>query len=187
MDNGHRNSSKYVYILSFCLLRYFFVIMTTIRKGKKSDVPAVFKLVQELALYEKAPEEVLTSVAQYEEDGFGEKPLFEFFVAEDEKDGIVGIAFFYVGYSTWKGKMVYLDDLVITQTWRRKGIGSLLMDRLIQHSKEIGAQQLRWHVLDWNTPAIRMYEKMNAELDGEWVTCKLDRAQIENWKQTNTS
>ena len=152
-----------------------------IRKGIKSDVPAVFSLVQELAHFEQAPDQVITSAEQYEKDGFGESPLFEFFVAEDEKDGVVGIAFFYVGYSTWKGKMVYLDDLVITEAWRRKGIGSLLMNRLIAHSKEIGAQQLRWHVLDWNTPAIRMYENMNAELDGEWITCKMTREQLESW------
>ena len=153
----------------------------TIRKGIQSDLPAVFALVQELAIYENALDKVNTSVAQYTEDGFGAKPLFEFFVAEDEKAGVVGIAFFYIGYSTWKGKILYLDDLVITDRFRKRGIGKHLMDTLVRYGREQKVNQIRWHVLDWNEPAIRLYKKLGAELDPEWITCKLNRDQIDNW------
>lgn len=153
-----------------------------IRKGIAADLPSVHALVRELALFEKAPEEVETTAAQYELDAFGEQAFFEFFVAESSPEGIVGIAFFYFGYSTWKGKILYLDDLVITEKWRRKGIGSLLMDQLVRYGLENEVRQLRWQVLDWNDPAIRMYEKIGANLSGEWINCSLSRAQMEQWQ-----
>ncbi len=149
-----------------------------IRKGTREDLPSAHALVRELALYEKAPEQVITTAEQYARDGFGsERPLFEFFVAEHE-DNVVGIAFFYFGYSTWKGKNLYLDDLVITESYRRKGIGKLLIDQLVQYGKEQAAQEIRWHVLDWNEPAINLYDKLGASIDPEWITCKLNREQI---------
>lgn len=149
-----------------------------IRKGIKEDLPAVHRLVAELALFEKAPEQVETTAEIFADDGFGERPFFEFFVAEHPADGIIGIALFYFGYSTWKGKMLYLDDLVITGKWRRKGIGQLLFDRLVEYGVEHKIGQMRWHVLDWNEPAINMYKKVGAELDGEWITCKLSGQQL---------
>ncbi|MEO0470860.1 MAG: GNAT family N-acetyltransferase [Bacteroidota bacterium] len=152
-----------------------------IRKGTEADLEAVHALVRELALFEKAPEEVITSPEEYARDGFGERSFFEFFVAEDTKDGVVGIAFFYFGYSTWKGKILYLDDLVITENWRRKGIGGLLLDRLVHFAKEHRAKQVRWQVLDWNEPAIKMYRKVGANLDEEWINCKLEQADIDRW------
>lgn len=152
-----------------------------IRKGTEADMPQVHKLVYELAVFEKAPEEVLTNPEIFARDGFGAHPLFECFVAENEQKEIVGIALFYFGYSTWKGKKMYLDDLVVTESYRRKGVGQLLFDQLVAYAVAEDVQQLRWHVLDWNTPAIRMYEKLNANLDGEWITCKLSKEQLENW------
>ena len=152
-----------------------------IRKGTEADLPAVHALVRELALFEKAPEEVITTPEEYARDAFGDRSFFEFFVAEDPSDGVVGIALFYFGYSTWKGKILYLDDLVITESWRRKGIGSLLLDRLVHFAKENNAKQVRWQVLDWNQPAIKMYQKVGAQLDEEWINCKLELDDIKRW------
>ena len=135
-------------------------------------MPAVHKLVEELALFEKAPEEVRTSPEEYAVDGFGEQPAFECLVAVHPRDGIVGTAFYYFAYYTWKGRMIYLDDLVITEAHRRSGIGSLLMDALIDYGKGLGIREIRWQVLDWNEPAIKLYEKLGARLDGEWINCR---------------
>ena len=147
--------------------------MISIRKATPEDMHAVHTLVRELALFEKSPEEVDTSPEAFRADGFGERPFFECLVAEHPEDGIIGITLYYFGYSTWKGKMLYLDDLVVTQRYRRKGIGSQLMEALIAAAKAAGVTHMRWQVLDWNTPAIEMYKKLGAELDGGWVNCKL--------------
>ncbi|MEZ4776549.1 MAG: GNAT family N-acetyltransferase [Bacteroidia bacterium] len=152
-----------------------------IRKGVTKDIPAVHQLVCELAAYEKAPHEVATTVAQYEQDSTGPRPWFEFFVAEHEDEGIIGMALYYYGYSTWKGKKLYLDDLVVTERWRRKGIGQMLFDQLVFVALEEQAQVMSWQVLDWNTPAIRMYEKIGAFLDPEWINCRMSRTQMEQW------
>jgi L-amino acid N-acyltransferase YncA len=141
--------------------------MITIRPALATDMPAVWALIYELAVYEKAPEEVKTTPASMIRDGFElERPLFHCIVAEDEAKEIVGIALYYLAYSTWKGKMLYLDDLVV-------GLGQRLMDTLLSIAKNEKAQQMRWHVLDWNEPAIQFYEKLGANLDGEWITCKV--------------
>ncbi|NVK85242.1 MAG: GNAT family N-acetyltransferase [Cytophagia bacterium] len=151
-----------------------------IRKGIKSDLPQVLELIHELAIYEKAPEEVEITLSQLEEDGFGEKPVYEFFVAEDEKQ-IVGIALFYYRYSTWKGKAVYLEDLVVRESERGKGYGQLLLDAIIREAKKTNSKQVRWQVLDWNEPAINFYKKLGADLDGEWINCTLNAKQIEEY------
>ena len=157
--------------------------MIHIRKGGPEDIPAAFNLVKELAIFEKAPEQVITSEEIYTEDAFGgDNPWFEFFVAEDESAGIVGVSIFYFGYSTWKGRMLYLDDLVINEAHRRKGIGKMLLDRLVAYGKEKGVNQMRWQVLDWNTPAIKLYEKVGASIEDEWLDCKLSKEQMEGWK-----
>ena len=151
-----------------------------IRKGEKKDIPQVLELIKELALYERAPNEVITSVEQMERDGFGEDAVFRFLVAESEKK-IIGIALYYTAYSTWKGKYIYLDDLIVTEKLRRSGTGKLLFDALVKETQREGANQLRWHVLEWNTPAINFYKKYNATLDPEWITGKLEKEQIENF------
>ena len=155
-------------------------MIITIRKGEKKDLPQVLELVNELALYERAPHEVITTVEQMERDGFGENPVFRFLVAEAE-DKIIGIALYYTAYSTWKGKYIYLDDLIVTEKLRRSGTGKLLFDALLKEAKREGANQLRWHVLEWNTPAIEFYKKYSAGLDPEWIMGKLTKEQIDSF------
>lgn len=155
--------------------------MINIRKAIATDTPAIHKLIHELALYEKEPDQVITTPEKMAKDGFGEHPLFEAFVAEHATDGIVGIALFYFGYSTWKGKLCYLDDLVVTESYRQKGIGKRLLNRLAVYAATQDAGQLRWHVLDWNEPAIGFYNKIGAELDETWITCRLSKEQLAVW------
>ena len=143
-----------------------------IRKGTKQDLPSVLDLIHELALFEKAPEQVTNTVNDMEEDGFGKNPVFNFYVAE-LNNKIIGIAVYFIKYSTWKGKGLYLDDLFVTEKFRGKGIGKKLFDIIIEEAKKINAKQLHWQVLDWNTPAIDFYKKYGATIDAEWLDCKL--------------
>jgi GNAT superfamily N-acetyltransferase len=152
-----------------------------IRVGTPEDVPQLLALIEELALYEKAPEEVRVTSETLLQDGFGPEPLYRFLVAEIGED-TVGIALYYFGYSTWKGKMMYLDDLIVSEKFRRNGVGRVLFDRLMQVAQAEQAQQLRWHVLDWNEPAIKFYEMIQAELDPEWITGKISYKQIQDFK-----
>lgn len=143
-----------------------------IRAGKIEDVPQALLLIKELALFEKEPNEVITTIASMEQDGFGDHPSYTLTVAE--LDGaIVGIAIYFVKYSTWKGKGVYLDDIVVTESLRGKGIGKLLFDHVINYAKSIDAKQMHWQVLDWNEPAIAFYKKYNTYFDKGWINCKL--------------
>ena len=148
-----------------------------IRKGKKEDIPAVLSLIRELAEFEKAPGEVTNTEADMERDGFGEFPVFSLLIAESGSE-IVGMAIYFVKYSTWKGKGVYLDDIVVKESLRGQGIGTLLMDAVIKESRKIGAKQLHWQVLDWNEQAIEFYRKYAAAFDGSWINCKLDEGQL---------
>ena len=150
---------------------------TTVRFAKEEDIPFVHALIQELAAYEKAPEEVTNTVEDMLRDGFGAQPVFRCQVAETDGK-ITGMAIYFVKYSTWKGKGVYLDDIVVTESMRRLGIGKLLFDAVMKDAKAIGAKQLHWQVLDWNSPAIEFYKKYNADLDGEWINCKLTEKQL---------
>lgn len=152
-----------------------------IRKGIKSDIPAVLSLIKELALYEKAPEEVTNTIEDMEGDGFGAQPVFRMLVAENEGK-VVGMAIYFIKYSTWKGKGVYLDDIVVNESYRGKGIGKLLLDGVIRDCKTLGAKQLHWQVLDWNAPAIGFYKKYASSFDSEWINCKLTEAQINEFK-----
>ena len=143
-----------------------------IRRALRSDCPRLMELVHELAVYERAPDEVTVSREHFEESGFGEKPVWWAFVAE--VDGIVqGFALYYIRYSTWKGQCLYLEDLLVTNEMRGKGLGKLLFDRLIQEAKEKGWNRMTWQVLDWNEPAINFYKKYNANLEGEWLNGRL--------------
>ncbi|MEM6765335.1 MAG: GNAT family N-acetyltransferase [Bacteroidota bacterium] len=157
-----------------------------IREGHIGDVEAIFSLVEELGVYEKAGHEIDTSPAQLEKDGFGPNPLFNTYVAVTPGREIVGVAIFYIGYSTWKGKQLYLDDLVVTEAYRRKGVGQQLLDKLISHAQAHGVCQMRWHVLNWNEPAIRFYEKIQAQLEDAWITCKLERNQLAAYQAGGT-
>jgi GNAT superfamily N-acetyltransferase len=152
-----------------------------IRKGRKEDLPHVLKLVHELAEFEKAPDAVTNTVKAMEEDGFGGKPVFDFHVAV--VDGIiVGIALYFVKYSTWVGKGLYLDDLMVTEKMRGKGIGQKLFNAFMDEAKRINAKQVHWQVLDWNTPAIDFYKKMNASIEEQWWDCKMLEQQIKEYK-----
>ncbi|MBT8195731.1 MAG: GNAT family N-acetyltransferase [Bacteroidia bacterium] len=152
-----------------------------IRKGTKEDVPAASALVKELATYEKEPEAVITTVESMLKDGFSEKPIYYLHVAELDGE-VVGIAIYFIMYSTWKGRCLYLDDIVITEKHRRKGIGNLLFDEIVRETKKLNCKQMHWQVLDWNEPAINFYKKYNANLDGEWINGKLNVEQIKNFE-----
>lgn len=153
--------------------------MYTIRKGKIEDLPRVLELVNELAVYEKAPDEVINTVELMEKDGFGENPVFGFFVAvKDSSKEIVGISIYYYRYSTWKGKRLYLEDIVVTESERGNGAGKLLFDRTLEKCLEDGCSGMTWQVLDWNAPAINFYKKYGASLEEEWVNCNLQDFQI---------
>lgn len=149
-----------------------------VRQGVKSDLPQVLNLVKELAAYEKAPNEVEVTVEEMEKDGFGEHPVFSFFVAE-QNGKILGIAIYYVKYSTWKGKCLFLEDIVVTESHRQEGIGKRLFDEVLKVAKAMKVRRLEWQVLEWNEPAIRFYKKMNAHLDPEWINGKLVYEQIQ--------
>ena len=152
----------------------------TIRKGLKSDIPQVVELVKELAAYEKAPDEVAVTIEEMELDGFGTNPIFQFFVAE--VDGkTVGISLYYIKYSTWKGRCVFLEDIIVTEEYRKYGIGKKLFDEVVKVAKEMGARRMEWQVLEWNEPAIKFYKKVNSQFDSEWVNCKLSEEQIQEY------
>jgi GNAT superfamily N-acetyltransferase len=147
-------------------------MQTIIRKGKQGDIPRVLELVKELALYEKAPDEVITNIEQMIADGFGSNPVYKLLVAE--VDGMVqGIAIYFIKYSTWKGKGIYLDDIIVQEKFRGEGIGKKLFDEVIKECKRAACKQLHWQVLDWNEPAINFYKKYNTSFENGWVNCKL--------------
>lgn len=148
---------------------------TIVRKANENDLQAILNLVRELALYERAPEEVIVTEATF--NIHWKNNRFEALVAL-ENNRMCGCAIYYLAYSTWKGVILYLDDLIVTEEYRRKGIGKQLFDELIRVSVQLKVTQMRWHVLNWNKPAIRFYEKYNAELDQEWVTGKLSAEQL---------
>lgn len=144
-----------------------------IRNAQKRDMAAVLGLIRELAIFEKAPDAVIVTEKDLMKDGFGKKPLFKAFVAELSKE-VVGMALVYTGYSTWKGKLVYLDDLIVKNEHRNKGIGKLLLDEVICYAAKEGARILKWQVLRWNKNAIRFYKRYeNIIFDDEWVDCKM--------------
>jgi GNAT superfamily N-acetyltransferase len=143
-----------------------------IRRAVKEDCVRLMELVKELALYEKAPEEVTVTMPHFIESGFGENPVWWAFVAE--VDGRVeGFALYYIRYSTWKGQRMYLEDILVTEKMRGNGLGKLLFDKLIEEAKEKNFSGMVWQVLDWNEPAINFYKKYNASFDAGWVNVSL--------------
>lgn len=145
-----------------------------IRKAEKKDCSAMMELIRELAVYERAPEEVTVDFNHFEESGFGEKPVWWAFVAEVENK-VVGFALYYIRYSTWKGQRLYLEDILVNEPYRGKGIGKLLFDQLIEEAKEKKLQAMVWQVLEWNEQAINFYKKYEGvKFDGEWLNCSLE-------------
>jgi GNAT superfamily N-acetyltransferase len=143
-----------------------------IRKAERKDCARLLELIQELAEFEKAPQEVTVTLSHFEESGFGEKPVGSAFVAE--VDGVVeAFALCYIRYSTWKGQRMYLEDILVSEKMRGKNIGTLLFNRLIEEAKEKKLHGMVWQVLNWNKPAIAFYKKYNADLDDEWINCSV--------------
>lgn len=143
---------------------------TLIRRAVREDCRRILELVKELAVYERAPDEVTVTLEHFEESGFGEKPVWWAFVAE--VDGQVeGFALYYIRFSTWKGQRMYLEDFLVTEKLRGHGIGKQLFDQLVVEAKEKKFNGIVWQVLEWNEPAINFYKKYNAAFDAEWVNC----------------
>lgn len=149
--------------------------MISIRPGTRADMPQVFDLVMELAVYELAADQVSNSLEQMTEDGFGLQPLFSFLIAEDtDVNKIVGIALYYYRYSTWKGKRLYLEDIIVTESHRGYGIGKMLLEETIEMARQMKCTGMMWQVLDWNQPAIGFYKQFGTRFDDGWTNCHLD-------------
>ncbi|HRE79379.1 MAG TPA: GNAT family N-acetyltransferase [Flavobacterium sp.] len=155
-----------------------------IRKGELSDMTAVLGLIQELAVFEKEPDAVVVTVADLERDGFGEKPLFQTVVAELNGE-IIGMALYYYRYSTWKGKTIHLEDLIVKEAHRGTGAGLALYTEIMKQGKKDGVRRIEWNVLDWNEPAIRFYEKSGAKLLDDWRVVQMDEEGIEKFLKNN--
>ena len=143
-----------------------------IRKANATDIPSMMKLIVELAIYERAPNEVTNTEQMMLKDGFGDNPLYHAFVADIEGE-IIGFAITYYRYSTWKGRCLYLEDLIVTENYRNKGIGQKLFDYCLSFGKKNSCEKMFWQVLDWNQPAINFYNKNNAQLDNSWINGSL--------------
>jgi GNAT superfamily N-acetyltransferase len=144
----------------------------SIRRANREDCPRMLELVQELATFERAPDQVTVTLEHFEESRFGPNPVYWAFVAEENRY-IVGFALYYIRYSTWKGQRMYLEDILVTESHRGKKIGQKLMDRLIIEAKEKSLHGITWQVLEWNEPAIKFYSKYNPVFDDEWTNCSI--------------
>lgn len=143
-----------------------------IRRAERNDCPRLLELIQELATYERAPDEVTVTLDHFEESGFGKNPVWWAFVAE--VDGKVeGFALYYIRYSTWKGQRMYLEDILVTEKMRGRSLGKLLFDRLIEEARDKNFSAIVWQVLEWNDPAINFYKKYETSFDPEWINCSL--------------
>lgn len=150
-----------------------------IRIGEQSDVEAALNLINELAVYERAPHEVEVTLDEMIKNGFNENPIFHFFVLE--KNGLViGLALYYFKYSTWKGKCLFLEDIIVTENERRNGYGKLLFNEVVKVAKELKVRRMEWQVLNWNNPAIDFYKNYQANFDHEWINCKLTYQQLQS-------
>ena len=148
-----------------------------IRKGVKKDLPQVLALIKELADYEKSLDQVDVTLEQLEKDGFDGHPHYYLLVAE-EKGEIIGTCFYFIRYSTWKGKVLFLEDFVVKEEYRRMGIGGMLFEETIRIANKENMDGLHWQVLDWNTPALNFYKKYNASISSTWLNGRLDKEQI---------
>tara|TARA_B100001142_G_scaffold324285_1_gene375743 strand:+ start:499 stop:975 length:477 start_codon:yes stop_codon:yes gene_type:complete len=154
-------------------------MQTTIRKGERKDLPSVLNLIKELADYEHARKEVTLTLEDLENDGFGARPWYWFLVAE-KNNKIIGLSFYWIRYSTWKGKFLFLEDFIIKEECRGNGVGSKLFEETIKICQELKLNGMTWQVLDWNKQAINFYKKYNAEISSEWLNGKLTKKQINN-------
>ena len=150
-----------------------------IRTAIEKDCPPILELIHELALYEKAPQEVTVTLQEFVDAGFGANPVWKAFVAESEGK-IIGFALYYIRYSTWKGCRLYLEDFIVTEEFRGQGVGKLLFETVMQEAKDKGFNGMSWQVLDWNEPAINFYNKYNAYLEAGWLNASFSKEQINN-------
>lgn len=152
----------------------------TIRNATRQDAKAILSLIQELATYEKEPEAVVVTVDDLIRDGFGKNPKFHCFVAEIDKE-IVGIALVYTRYSTWKGNVLHLEDLIVSASQRGKGLGGLLLNEVIKYGHNLGVKRISWEVLNWNTPAINFYEHIGANILKDWYVVQMNEQGIQQY------
>lgn len=148
-----------------------------LRFAKKEDCTRLLELITELAIYEKAPDEVTVTLSEFEDAGFGSRPVWKAFVAEGQ-NGIVGFALYYTRYSTWKGCRLYLEDFIVTEEVRGQGVGKLLFDRVMKEAKDGNYNGMSWQVLDWNEPAINFYRKYAAQFESEWLNVSFSKEQL---------
>ncbi len=153
------------------------ILLMVIRKGQKEDMPAALELIKELAVFEKEPDAVVVTVDELVKDGFGPNPLFKTFVAEKDNE-IIGMALFYYRYSTWKGKTIHLEDLIVKENHRGTGAGSALYKEVIKFAKQEGVRRVEWAVLNWNQHAIDFYERSGATVFQDWLTVQMDEEGI---------
>ena len=156
-----------------------------IRKGTPTDMPAVLSLIKELAAYEKEPDAVVVTVEDLVRDGFSPNPLFHCFVAE-VNDRIIGIALYYYRYSTWKGKTIHLEDLIVKEKKRGIGAGMALYKEVIKQGKKDGVRRIEWAVLDWNQNAIDFYVKTGTKVLSDWRVVQMDEQGIEAFLKSNS-
>lgn len=153
-----------------------------IRKGKKEDLDQVLELIKELALYEKAIDQVTISLEDLELDGFGKHPFYWFIVAEYQNK-IIGISFYFIRYSTWKGKFLFLEDFIVQEKWRGNGVGAMLFEATIKIALEMKTKGMFWQVLDWNEPALNFYNKYDSIIENTWLNGKLTLDQLQKIAQ----
>lgn len=156
-----------------------------IRKGTKEDVSSILSLIKELAVFEKEPDAVIVTEADLLRDGFSENPLYYTFVAE-ENGIVIGMALYYYRYSTWKGKTIHLEDLIVSENKRGTGAGFALYKQIIAQGKLDGVKRIEWNVLDWNTNAIQFYEKSGAKILDDWRVVQMDENGIKSFTNLNT-
>ena len=155
--------------------------MIKIRKGKKKDLPFILELIKELAEYENSLNEVSITLKELEDDGFSSKPYYYFLVAEKDCE-IIGMSFYWIRYSTWKGKFLFLEDFVVKKKYRRFGVGRALFNATIKVCQKLKLNGMCWQVLDWNNPAIEFYKKYNSKISNDWLNGKLTKQQIDHFK-----
>lgn len=149
-----------------------------IRIGTEKDLPSALRLIKELAIFENAPNDVEVTETEMMNWGFGKNKLFDFFVLEKD-NVIIGLALYYYKYSTWKGKCLFLEDIIVTESQRKNGYGKLLFQEVVKVAKSEKVRRMEWQVLDWNEAAIQFYKKYNSNFDGEWINCKLNFEQLQ--------